>query len=69
MRRQHELLEAAGALEVERALALAALPIALLGVGGLRSLQTASLVASLPLLGVGLLLAISLRRALREDFG
>ena len=51
------------------ALALAALPIALLGIGGLRSLQTASLVASVPLLGVGLLLAISLRRALREDFG
>jgi BCCT family betaine/carnitine transporter len=51
------------------AAALAVLPIALLGIGGLRSLQTASLVVSVPLLGVGLLLAISLRRALREDFG
>ncbi len=51
------------------AIALALLPIALLGIGGLRSLQTASLVASVPLLGVGCLLAISLRRALREDFG
>ncbi len=50
------------------ALALAILPIALLGIGGLRSLQTASLVASVPLLAVGLLLAVSLRRALREDF-
>ena len=50
------------------ALALALLPIALLGIGGLRSLQTASLVASVPLLGVGCLLAISLLRALREDF-
>ena len=51
------------------AIALAILPIALLGIGGLESLRTASLVASLPLLGVGVLLAISLRRALREDFG
>ena len=51
------------------ALALAILPIALLGIGGLQSLRTASLVASVPLLGVGWLLAISLRRALREDFG
>ncbi|MDE0885484.1 MAG: BCCT family transporter [Myxococcota bacterium] len=51
------------------AVALALLPIALLGIGGLRSLQTASLVASVPLLGVGCLLAVSLRRALREDFG
>ena len=51
------------------ALALAVLPIALLGIGGLRSLQMASLVVSVPLLAVGCLLAISLRRALREDFG
>ena len=51
------------------ALALAILPIALLGIGGLRSLQTASLVVSVPLLAVGCLLAVSLRRALREDFG
>jgi len=49
------------------ALALAMLPIALMGIGGLRSLQTASLLASLPLLGVGLLLALSLLRALRQD--
>jgi BCCT family betaine/carnitine transporter len=51
------------------ALALAVLPIALLGIGGLRSLQMASLVVSVPLLAIGCLLAISLRRALREDFG
>jgi len=49
------------------AVALALLPIALMGIGGLRSLQTASLLASLPLLGVGLLLALSLLRALRQD--
>ena len=50
------------------ALALAILPIALLGIGGLRSPQTASLVVSVPLLAVGWLLAVSLRRALSEDF-
>ncbi len=47
------------------ALALAILPIALLAVGGLRSLQTVSLVASVPLLAVGVLLAVSLMRDLR----
>ncbi|MGE4652575.1 MAG: BCCT family transporter [Myxococcota bacterium] len=49
------------------AVALAFLPIALMGIGGLRSLQTASLISSLPLLGVGVLLALSLLRALRQD--
>ena len=49
------------------ALALAILPIALMAVGGLESLKTVSLVASFPLLGVGILLAASLMRALRDD--
>jgi len=49
------------------ALAVALLPLALMGVGGLQSLRTASLVASLPLLVVGCLLAVSLLRALRSE--
>jgi len=49
------------------AVALAFLPIALMGIGGLRSLQTASLISSLPLLAVGVLLALTLLRALRQD--
>ena len=49
------------------ALAVAVLPIALMAVGGLKSLQTVSLVASVPLLGVGVLLAISLLRRLRQE--
>jgi BCCT family betaine/carnitine transporter len=49
------------------ALAVALLPLALMGVGGLQSLRTASLVASLPLLVVGCLLAVSLLRALRAE--
>jgi BCCT family betaine/carnitine transporter len=48
------------------AVALGVLPISLLFVGGLRELQTASLVASLPLLVIYLLLAISIMRSLRE---
>ncbi|MED5261122.1 MAG: BCCT family transporter [Myxococcota bacterium] len=49
------------------ALAVAVLPIALMAVGGLKSLQTVSLVASVPLLGVGVLLALSLLRRLRDE--
>jgi len=49
------------------ALAVAVLPIALMAVGGLKSLQTVSLVASVPLLGVGVLLAMSLLRRLRDE--
>lgn len=49
------------------ALAVAALPIALMGIGGLQSLRTASLVASAPLLVVGVLLAVSLLRSLRQE--
>ncbi|MAI78056.1 MAG: choline transporter [Deltaproteobacteria bacterium] len=49
------------------AVAVAVLPLSLMGIGGLQSLRTASLVASLPLLGVGCLLAMSLIRALRNE--
>ena len=49
------------------ALAVAVLPIALLSVGGLKTLQTASLVVSAPLLIVGVLLAVSLMRSLRKE--
>ena len=48
-------------------MAVAVLPIALMAVGGLKSLQTVSLVASVPLLGVGVLLALSLLRRLRDE--
>ncbi|NKB34293.1 MAG: hypothetical protein GKR91_14475 [Pseudomonadales bacterium] len=48
------------------AAALGLLPISLLFIGGLRELQTASLVASLPLLVIYLILATSILRWLRE---
>ena len=48
------------------AAALGLLPVALLFVGGLRELQTASLVASLPLIFVYGLLALSITRTLRK---
>ena len=51
------------------AFAIAVLPIGLMWVGGLRSLQLASLVGSVPLLLVGVLLAVSLGRALRQGSG
>jgi BCCT family betaine/carnitine transporter len=47
--------------------ALAVLPITLLFIGGLRVVQTATLVVSLPLLGVGVAMAWSLARQLRAD--
>ena len=49
------------------AVAVALLPVALMGIGGLKSLRMASLVASLPLLVVGCLLAASLVRGLRDE--
>ena len=49
------------------ALSVAVLPIGLMAVGGLESLRTVSLVASFPLLGVGVLLAVSLLRSLRDE--
>ncbi len=48
------------------AFALGVLPVTLLFLGGLRMLQTASVVASLPLVGVYLLLAISALKTLDE---
>ncbi len=49
------------------ACALGILPVALMFVGGLKALQTASLVVSLPLLIVGVVMAVSLVRSLHED--
>ncbi|NIP16850.1 MAG: BCCT family transporter, partial [Xanthomonadales bacterium] len=49
--------------------ALAVLPLTLLFIGGLRVVQTATLVVSLPLLFVGVLMAWSLQRQLRADHG
>jgi BCCT family betaine/carnitine transporter len=47
--------------------ALAVLPLTLLFIGGLRVVQTATLVVSLPLLAVGIAMAYSLFRQLRAD--
>ncbi|MEE9291584.1 MAG: BCCT family transporter [Acidobacteriota bacterium] len=49
------------------AFALGVLPVALMFIGGLKALQTASLVVSLPLLIVGVIMAVSVVRSLRED--
>jgi BCCT family betaine/carnitine transporter len=49
------------------ALALGILPVTLMFIGGLKALQTASLVVSLPLLVVGVMMAVSLVRSLRQD--
>ena len=49
------------------AFALAALPLALMFVGGLKVIQTAVLVVSLPLLGVGVLMTYSLLRQIATD--
>ena len=48
------------------ALALGVLPVSLLFLGGLKVLQTASIVASVPLLAVYVMLAVSVLRMLRE---
>jgi BCCT family betaine/carnitine transporter len=49
------------------ALALAVLPIALMFIGGLKAMQSVLLVVSLPILVVGVLMAVSLVKALRAD--
>ena len=49
------------------AFALAAMPITLLYVGGRQTLQVMLLIASLPILVVGVFMSISLVRSLRED--
>ena len=48
------------------ALALGLVPITLLILGGLRSLQTAAVVVSLPLILVGIIMSVSLVKGLRE---
>lgn len=50
------------------ALALAVLPISLMFIGGLKAMQSVLLVVSLPILVVGVLMAVSLVRSLRADF-
>ena len=47
--------------------ALAILPITLMFVGGLKVIQSATLLVSLPLIGVGVLMAVSLAKQLGED--
>jgi BCCT family betaine/carnitine transporter len=49
------------------AIALAALPLTLLFIGGLKVLQTAALVVSLPILIVGVLMSFCLMRQLADD--
>jgi len=49
------------------ALALAVLPLTLMFVGGLKVIQSASLVVSLPLIVIGALMAVSLVKQLKKD--
>lgn len=51
------------------ALALAVLPITLMFVGGLKVVQSATLVVSLPLIFIGGLMSVSLVKQLKKDFG
>ena len=48
------------------ALALMALPVTLMTMGGLRAIQSAVLVASVPLLAIGLAMTVALFKSLRE---
>jgi BCCT family betaine/carnitine transporter len=48
--------------------ALAVLPLTLMFLGGLTTIQSATLVVSLPLLFVGVLMAVSLVKQLRADY-
>lgn len=49
------------------AMALAVLPLTLMFIGGLKTVQTATLIVSLPLIFVGVLMAVSLVMQLRSD--
>ena len=51
------------------ACAISILPVTLMFLGGLTAVQTASVVVSVPLLGVGVVMAVALVRSLREDGG
>jgi BCCT family betaine/carnitine transporter len=50
-------------------MALAVLPITLMFVGGLKVVQSATLVVSLPLIFVGILMSVSLVKQLKNDLG
>lgn len=50
------------------AFALAALPITLMFIGGLRVMQVSLLIVSLPILVVGVIMTVSLVKSLRADF-
>lgn len=50
------------------ALALAVLPLTLMFIGGLKVVQSATLIVSLPLIAVGGLMSVSLVKQLRKDF-
>ena len=51
------------------AFALAVLPLTLMFIGGLKVVQSATLIVSLPLIGVGVLMSVALVRQLRVDHG
>jgi len=68
-REMHGDQEPARWLRLFWAIALGGLPIALMRIGGLEPLRTASLVVSLPLLFVFVAMAVSLTKSLREDVG
>jgi BCCT family betaine/carnitine transporter len=51
------------------ALALAILPLTLMFIGGLKVIQSATLIVSLPLIGVGILMSAALVKQLKADHG
>jgi len=51
------------------ALALAVMPLTLMFIGGLKVIQSATLIVSLPLIGVGVLMSASLVKQLQADHG
>jgi BCCT family betaine/carnitine transporter len=51
------------------ALALAVLPLTLMFIGGLKVIQSATLIVSLPLIFVGVLMSVSLMKQLKLDHG
>jgi BCCT family betaine/carnitine transporter len=50
------------------AVALAVLPLTLMFIGGLKTVQSATLIVSLPLIFVGVMMAVSLVKQLRADY-
>ena len=51
------------------AFGISILPITLMFLGGLEPFKTASIVVSLPMIGIGLLMAVSFVRSLKMDHG